>query len=78
MDERVTIDELVLRVPGLSADDARRVAADVARRVGHGLAAALPAASLGALELRVEVPAGTPPELLAERLAHAILKGLVR
>jgi hypothetical protein len=78
MDDRAAIDELVLRLPGLAAEDARSVAAVVARKLGQGLAEALPARSLGALDLRVQVAQGTPPERLAEIVAHAIVEGLGR
>ncbi|MBZ4420169.1 hypothetical protein [Myxococcus sp. RHSTA-1-4] len=75
-DERVVIEELVLRVPGLGADEARLLAADVAERVGRGLASAPPSRSLGALELKVSVPRGMDRARLAEHLAGAILRGV--
>ena len=78
VDDGVAIHELVLRVPALAADEVRRLAVEVAQRVGEGLGEALPSRSLGVIELRVQVPEGTPPERLAERLAHHILKGLAR
>jgi hypothetical protein len=78
MDDRVAIDELVLRIPGLRAEDARKVAADVARRVGRGLTEALPPRALGRLDVRLEIADGTPAERIAEQIADAILRGLLR
>jgi hypothetical protein len=76
--DRVVIEELFLRLPGLSREEARLVARDVAERVGHGLAEALPVTALGALELRLEVRAGASRDEMVETVARAILGALAR
>jgi len=68
------IEELVLRVPGLTVDEARRLAADVARRVAERLPAATRPLHLGALDLRITVPRGTPRSELAATLATQIVE----
>ena len=76
--DRVIIEELFLRLPGLTREEARAVSRDVAERVGSGLAAALPPRSLGALELRLSVRAGASREEMVEAVAQAILGALAR
>jgi hypothetical protein len=74
--ETVRIDELRLRVPGLSEPEARRLGEDVARRVADGLAAHGRVEHLGLLDLRISMPSGVSKERLAERIAEEILKKL--
>lgn len=70
------IDELVLRVPGLSPDEARRLGRDVTERVFARLDAA--PMHLGRLDLRLTLPLGLPLEELADRVANAIVDQLER
>lgn len=74
--DTIRIEELLLRLPGLDEERGRRIAGDVAAR----LAAALGRTELYPLpagaSLRVRVPAGTPPEDLAETIAGRILEAL--
>jgi hypothetical protein len=72
----VRIEELLLRVPGGRAADARRLGEDVARRVAEALPADGREERLGALELRVRVPFGAAQDRLAGEIARAILAGL--
>lgn len=74
--EAVHIEELRLRVPGLTELEARRLGEEVARRVAYALPAGRRGTDLGLLELRVSLPVGMPKELLAERIAEGILKNL--
>ncbi len=74
--ETVRIHELHLRVPGLTSEEGRALGAEVARRVGEALLMRGRAERLGALELRLTIPAGTPRNQLAERLAAEIAKRL--
>jgi hypothetical protein len=76
--DRVVIEELFLRLPGLSAVEARAVAQEVAERVGHGLVASLPSRELGALELRLTVPANATRDQMVDAVAGEILGALVR
>lgn len=76
--DRVIIEELFLRLPGLSRDAARAISREVAERVGAGLAEALPPRSLGALDLRLTVRAGASRDEMVESVANAILGALAR
>jgi hypothetical protein len=79
-DPRVTIDEIVLRVPNLSEDDARRLGREVAERVGEALGRMLseePASvDLGGLDLRMTVTDTTSRERLTEAIAARIIASL--
>jgi hypothetical protein len=74
--ETLRIDELLLRLPSLDEVQARRLAEDVADRlasaVGRTEMYSIPAGA----RLSVRIPAGTPPEELAETIARRILEGL--
>ena len=74
--EAVRIDELRLRVPGLSAEEGRALGTEVARRISEALPQQGRAEHLGALEVRLAIPAGTPANRLAERVAEEIAKRL--
>lgn len=76
--DRVVIEELLLRLPGLSAPAARAVSAEVADRLGHGLEQALPARSLGALDVTVTVRAGAGRDEMVDAVAQAVLRALTR
>lgn len=71
--EILSIQALRLRVPGLSAGEARRLGEEVAQRIATGLPAQISRQQLGALDLRVLLPAGTPRDRLALLIAEAIL-----
>lgn len=71
------IEELVLRVPGYTREGARQLGEEVARRVAEGLSSQQSSVNLGALDLRVNVPAGTSRSQLAKLIAEAILRGLI-
>ena len=76
--DRVIIEELFLRLPGLTPDEARAVAREIAGRVGKGLARALPPRSLGALDLKLTVRAGASREEMVQTVAQAIVAALAR
>jgi hypothetical protein len=71
------IEELILRVPGYTREEARQLGEEVARRVADGLSDQQSSVNLGALDLRVNVPPETSRSQLAKLIAEAILKGLV-
>lgn len=73
----LTIEELVLRVPGFSEEEGRSLGNEVAQRVADGLPAQYRNRHLDALDLNVSVPAGTSSSQMAKLIAEAILKGLV-
>lgn len=71
------IEELVLRVPGYNKEEAQTLGQEVARHVADGLPVQQRDRYLGALDLRLSVPAGTSRRQIARLIAEAILKGLV-
>lgn len=73
----VQIEELTLRVPGHSAEEARGLGNEVARRVADGLSTQQKDRHLCALDLQVSIPRGTTRSRMARLIAEAILKGLI-
>ncbi|HET6611390.1 MAG TPA: hypothetical protein VFG83_05355 [Kofleriaceae bacterium] len=77
IDSHVHIDELVLRIPGVSAAFARDLGERVARIIASRLATTTtPVADLSAIDLKLHMAPGTSTELMAEKLATAILARL--
>ena len=76
--DRVVIEELFLRLPGLSEAAARAISMAVAQRLGQGLAQALPSESLGALDVTVTVRAGATRDEMADAVAQAVIRALIR
>jgi hypothetical protein len=74
--DEVRIDELHLRVPGLSQDDGRRLGEEVARQVADQLPTGGRIEELGALSVRLTVPEGTSRDRLAAAIANLILERL--
>ncbi len=74
--ERLHIESLNLRVPGLTAEEGRRLGEEVARRLGDGVPERAMPLHLGALDLRLTLPRGLPRDRLAEEIAIAILERL--
>jgi hypothetical protein len=74
--ETVRIDDLHLRVPGVSAEEARQLGEEVARLVAEDLSVQGRVEHLGALDLRVSVAQGMPRNRLAEEIARAIVETL--
>lgn len=73
----IDIDELVLCVPGLAAEQARTLGEAVARRVGEALSVTAGArADVGALDLRLKLAPGMAIEQMVEAIADAILTRL--
>ncbi|WP_433796250.1 hypothetical protein [Actinoplanes sp. CA-252034] len=75
--DRVIIEELFLRLPAISAEVAREVSLAVAARIGHGLSTALPARSLGAVDIVIEARPGASREELIESVATAVLRAVI-
>jgi hypothetical protein len=71
----IHIGQLHLRIPGTSADTAHRVA----NGIGQVLAQKIPPATqrqLGALSVRVQVPAGATEAEMSDAVAEAIMRAL--
>ena len=71
----IHIGQLNLRIPGNSADTAHRVA----NGIGQGLAQKVPIGMqrrLGALSVRVPVPAGATEAEISDAVAEAIMRAM--
>ena len=76
MPRTVRIDELLLRLPSLDEDKARRLAEDVADRLSRALGRSEMYPIPAGASLSIRIPDGTPPEELAETIARRILEAL--
>ena len=74
--ETIRIEELRLRIPGLSVEEARQVGQSIAQHLAESIPASGRTEHLGALVMRTAIPAGTPREQLAGVIARAILENL--
>jgi hypothetical protein len=74
--ETLRIDELLLRVPDLQPEQARRLAADVAARLARALGRMDMYPVPHGAALSVRVPPGTPRSELARVIAGQILEAL--
>lgn len=75
-DETIYIAELRLRVPGLSADEARTLGEDVVRRVREHLSPDVSRQRLGALAIRLTASAEADRGALVEEVATRIVSAL--
>jgi hypothetical protein len=73
----LTIEELVLRVPGISPDSAGSLGNEVASRVAHGLPDQQRDRHIPVLDLKVTIPPAASQSRMAKLIAEAILRGLV-
>ena len=76
MNDRLQIDELVLRVPDLGPEEARRLVDEVLARIQAGLPADPKPATLRRIDLSLTLPRGIGREAIAERIARAMLDAL--
>ena len=68
------IDQLNLRLPGLTPQQAHRLGHEVAQKLARRLPANLSAAQLDVLDLRLSIPPGTPQNRMADLVVEAIVK----
>ena len=73
----VQIEELILRVPGISEEEAGTMGNEVAQLVADGLTSQQEDRHFGVLDMRVTIPPGTSRTRMAKLIAEAISKGLV-
>jgi hypothetical protein len=73
-DGSVRINELRLRVPGLSAEEGRSMGEELAQALAQGLPRQSTSQELGALNLRVMVASGVSRNQVVAEAARAILK----
>jgi hypothetical protein len=76
MTKTLRIDELLLRLPSLDEDRARRLAEDVADRLARALGRSEMYPIPAGASLSIRIPDGTPPEELAETITRRILEAL--
>ncbi len=74
--ELVRIEELRLRIPGLTEAEARRIGEEITRRVADELPLRGSMRRCGLLDMRLSIPAGVSKDRLAIRIADEILKKL--
>ncbi len=72
--ELARVEELCLRIPGLTRTEAQQVGRDVAERLAQGVSPRTRVQHLGALDLKVTIPHGTPKAQLAQMIADSILR----
>jgi hypothetical protein len=71
------IDDFHLKIPGLTPQEAHHVANEAAQRLAGRLPDPMTALHLGALDLRLTVPRGTPRNRVADLIVDAILNRIV-
>jgi hypothetical protein len=71
----VHIGQLSLRIPGDNAESGHRIADGIARDLAQGLPAGMQR-RLGALSVRVQVPAGATEAEISGAVAEAIVRAL--
>ncbi len=76
-EQDVHIEKLTLRLPGNNPTEAQRVAEEVTRRLSENLPASVRNSRMDRLNLKVTIPAGTPPESMADFIAESILTQFV-
>jgi hypothetical protein len=76
MTPEVKIGDLRIRVPGLSPEQARSFASDVARRVSESLPSPVRTADFAQITIRLSVPEGSSHEALKAGVAKAIREAL--
>jgi len=74
--ELIRIDDLRLRIPGLTEIEARRIGEAITRRVADELPSGGSVRRFSLLDLRLAIPAGLSKGQLAIRIADEILKRL--
>jgi hypothetical protein len=75
--ETLRIDELLLRLPSLDETQARQIAEDVSARLVRAVGRAEMFPVPAGVALSVRIPAGTPPDELADTIARRILEALL-
>ncbi len=77
MTNRARIDQLHLRVPGLSREHANQLGMTVAQQLASQLSVVNRSGKLSALHLRLTIPTGTPRERLGSVIAAGIAKNIL-
>ena len=75
-DGTVRINELRIRVPGMSAEEGHVFGQELTQAIAQGLPPQVKSQGLGVLNLRVRVPSGASRSLVVAEAAKATLRGL--
>jgi hypothetical protein len=70
----IRINDLLLRIPGLSRDEAENLGREIAKRIASGLPPGVGSRYINGLELQLSVPNGTSHTGMAEKISKAILE----
>lgn len=76
MSAEIRIDELLIRVPGLTRQEAAEFGQQVAKLLAAKLSPGLEARHFGAIRLKAQMPAGASKARLAELVADEIAEKL--
>jgi len=74
MTNRTRIDQLHLRVPGLSREQAANLGAAVAKQLAGQLPASMRGRNLNSVRVQLAIPVGTPRACLASIITAGIAK----
>ncbi len=74
MTNSIRIDQLHLRVPGMSREEANHLGITVAQQLARQLPALTRSGNLSGLHVRLAIPTGTPRECLSSVVAAGIAK----
>jgi len=69
----VEIQELLLRIPSLSAEDARRLGEEVARQIADKIPAGVGSRYIENIDLRLSLPSGTSRKKMVDIISTRIL-----
>jgi len=69
----VEIKELLLRIPGLSVDDARHIGEEIAQRIADELPAGVGSRYIEKIDLQLSLPPGVSRKRLVDVIAAGIL-----
>ena len=75
-DTALTIQRLVLQVPGVNRNEGQQMADLVVKRMERMVGSSLRSGTLGSLRVRVQAEPGMTPNQLADRIAETIVGAL--
>jgi hypothetical protein len=70
----IEINDLLLRIPGLSREEAGNLGKEIAKRIASGLPPGVNSRYINHMDLQLSVPTGTSYTGMAERISKAILE----
>lgn len=74
----VEIKELLLRIPGLGAEEAQRLGEEIAQMIANKLPVGVGGRYIDNLDLQITIPAGNSKNDLAEKVSASILEEIGR